>query len=178
MIRLMILAVVIVSLYFVIIRTGLLESIDTQTIRDEVARTGTWGVLLFFCLFSIGQLLHVPGITFVVAAALAFGSGLGLVYAMLGSAIAMTVVFFVVRIIGGTPLSSPRSKWVRRAVTRLETKPFKSIFLMRLVFSTGPWLNYVLAMSTVSYLHYISASILGIVPQLVATVLLVNVTGF
>jgi uncharacterized membrane protein YdjX (TVP38/TMEM64 family) len=141
-----------------------------------VSHSGLLGVLLYFCLFSIGQLLHVPGVIFVVAAALAFGNALGLFYAMVGAAIAISVVFFVVRVIGGTPLSNPSSQWVRRAVTRLDTQPFRSIFLMRLVFSTGPWLNYVLAMSTVSYSHYITASILGIIPQVVVTIFLVDLT--
>lgn len=173
-IRLITLVVVIISIYLIIDSTGLLQSANTQAIREMVSHTGLWGVLLYFCLFSIGQLLHIPGVIFVVAAALAFGNGLGLFYAMVGAAIAMSVVFVVVRVIGGTPLSNPSSQWVRRAVTRLDTQPFKSILLMRLFFSTGPWLNYVLAMSTVSYSHYISASVLGIIPQVVVTIFLVD----
>ena len=176
--RLVILAVVIISFYLMIGRTGLLQSANTQAIREMVSHSGLLGVLLYFCFFSIGQLLHIPGMIFVVAAVLAFGNGLGLFFAMAGAAIAMSVVFFVVRVIGGTPLSNPRSQWVRRAVAQLDTQPFKSIVLMRLVFSTGPWLNYVLAMSTVRYSHYIGASVLGIIPQVVVTVFLVDLTGF
>jgi uncharacterized membrane protein YdjX (TVP38/TMEM64 family) len=176
-IRLIVLAVVIISFYLMIDSAGLLQSFNTQAIREMVAHSGLLGVLLYFCFFSIGQLLHIPGMIFVVAAALAFGNGLGLFYAMVGIAIGISVVFFVVRFVGGTPLSNPSSQWVRRAVARLDTQPFKTILLMRLVFSTGPWLNYVLAMSTVSYSHYISASVLGIIPQVVVTIFLVDLTG-
>ena len=170
----MILALVIVSLYIVANSTGFLKLDNAQAIGDVVAQSGLLGVLIYCCIFSIGQLLHVPGMVFVAAAALAFGKSLGLVYAMVGAATAITVVFFVVRTIGGTALANPESPWVRRAVSRLETQPFKSILLMRLVFSTGPWLNYVLAMSTVSYPHYITASLLGIFPQVLITIYLAD----
>ena len=169
-IRLLVLALVIFCIYTVVHKTGLLQQADSENIRDLVAGTGLFGVLIYFSIFTIGQLLYIPGMVFVAAAALAFGQGLGIFYGMTGAAISITVSFFLVRYIGGTPLATTRRRWIRPAVARLDTQPFKSIFIMRFIFSTAPWLNYLLAMSSVSYRHYISASLLGIIPQAVLTV--------
>lgn len=160
--------------YWALNRAGFLESVNAQGIRELVARAGIWGPLVYVCIFTLGQLLQLPGMIFVVAAALAFGNSLGFVYAMVGAVVAVSVVFIVVRSVGGTPLANPSSRWVSRAVNRLESRPFKSIFLLRLAFATAPWLNYALALSPVNYRHYISASLLGIIPQVLGTILLAD----
>ena len=168
--RLLLLALVVASIYLTVNKMGLLQQTDSESIRKLIAQSGFSGVLVFFLVFTVGQLLYIPGMVFVAAAGLAFGQNLGMLYGMIGAAISITVSFYLVRYVGGTPLATTRRPWVRRAMAKLETQPFKSIFVMRVLFSTGPWLNYMLAMSSVKYRHYISASVLGIIPQAAITV--------
>lgn len=42
---------------------------------------------------------------------------------------------------------------------------------MRLLVGTAPWLNYLLGMSSVSFRHYLFASVIGIWPAVLLTVL-------
>ena len=90
---------------------------------------------------------------------------------MIGAAIAVSVSFFVVRIIGGTPLANPKRHWVKNVVATLDSRPLTSIFLLRVAFATAPWLNYLLAMSKVNYRQYLLASVLGFTPQVALTIL-------
>lgn len=172
-IRLLILAAVIVGCYVFANNAGLLTRLDTDSIRTTISQLGALGILAYFVLFSIGQLMHVPGVVFVSAAALAFDAYLALTISMAGAAISMSLSFFLVRLIGGTPLGNLKSRRLASAIDRLDQQPVKTIFLLRLVFSTGAWLNYALAMTKVSYWQYIGASVVGILPQVALTVYVV-----
>lgn len=170
-VRVLILALILGGVYLWIKNTGVLEQVSPEYVRDWIAQWGGLAVAAYFFVFALGQLLYVPGLIFVLAGGLAFGVSLGLLYGMLGATIAISVSFFVVRTIGGTPLENPKVRWIRKALMTLNTRPLTSIFILRLFFSTAPWLNYILAMSRVSYREYIFASVLGFTPQVVLTVL-------
>lgn len=172
-IRLLVLAAIIVSFYVIANEAGVLTRLDAESIRSSISQLGYLGILAYFILFSVGQLMHVPGLVFISAAALAFGDKQGLIVAMTGAAIAISLSFFVVRFIGGTPLGNPKGRFLQRGIERLDRQPVRTIFLLRLAFSTGPWLNYILAMTKVNYWQYIGASILGILPQVALTVYVV-----
>ena len=170
--RLIILLGFVVALYVVAKNSDFVMLSDTRAIQEAVHNAGAFGVLLYFAAFSLGQLLHMPGLVFVAAASVAFGQIWGFVIGMSGACIAISMVFFIVRYIGGTPLAQPNHRWLKRLTSGINSNPFRTIVLVRLIFSTGPWLNYALAMSSVSYRCYISASFLGMLPQVLLTVYL------
>lgn len=170
--RLIILLAFVAALYVLVKNSDLAALSDTQAIQEAVYNAGALGILLFFAVFSLGQLLHMPGLVFVAAASLVYGEVWGFMIAMAGACIAISSVFYIVRFIGGKPLAQPNHRWLKYLTSGLESRPFRTIVLVRLVFSTGPWLNYALAMSSVNYRCYISASFVGMLPQILLTVYL------
>jgi uncharacterized membrane protein YdjX (TVP38/TMEM64 family) len=156
-----------VAVYFLAKSTGLLDNVNPEYLRTEISRWGAYGVVLYFVLFSLGQLVYLPGIIFVATAALAYGQWLGFLYALIGASLAASLSFFVVRFLGGTPLASTSTPWVNKLMGRIHIRPFSSVLVMRTLFASAPWLNYMLAMSAIRYRDYILGSVLGFIPQLI-----------
>lgn len=167
LLRLLTLMVIIVGLYSLAKVSGLIDQANPEGVRDLVREAGTLGLLAYFLMFTLCQLLHVPGLLFIAAAGLLYGSQMGFVYGMTGAMISVTVSFVLVRSIGGRPLANPKRRWVSRMMAALDTRPVITVLTLRCLFSTAPWLNYGLAMSQISYRDYILATFFGVIPQAV-----------
>jgi hypothetical protein len=103
--RLLILAVVLAALFGVGKLTGIVDRVNTESIRASVETAGPWGFLLFIAVFALGELVHVPGMVFVAAAILAYGRVVGFTLALVASIIAVSVSFLLVRAIGGRAIA-------------------------------------------------------------------------
>lgn len=169
-IRIGFLLLVLGGIYYLAQSAGLLEQTSPQGIRDLVAQWGGYGVLVYLAAFTLGQLVYIPGMFFVVAGSLVFGGVNGFFLAMLGSILSVTLSFYVARLLGGTPLADPKRDWIKRLVRRLDTRPVSSMFVLRLLVGTAPWLNYLLGMSAVSYRDYLIAAVLGVAAPVMLTV--------
>lgn len=166
------LLVVLVALYVVGKTTGVIDSVDIETVRRWVDEAGALGVVLYVVVFGIGELLHVPGIVFVSAGLLAWGKLLGYGFAMLGSLFSVSLSFFVVRGVGGRALASIDRPLLKKMLARLDTHPIQTIFLLRLLLFLAPALNYGLALTRVRYRDYLVGSALGLaIPLAVVAIL-------
>lgn len=162
--RLAILAIVLVALLYVRYRTSFGASLSTTRIRDLVQHAGAAGVGLFILIFAVGELLHVPGMVFVAAGVMAWGPFAGGVVSYLAALVSVSVVFVVVRTIGGQPLATVTQPRVRAILARLDRRPILTVALLRLVLWIAPPVNYALALSTVRYRDYAAGSALGLAP--------------
>jgi uncharacterized membrane protein YdjX (TVP38/TMEM64 family) len=160
--RLAILAVVLLALVYVRYRTPFGASLSTTRIRDLVQHAGAAGVALFILAFAVGELLHVPGMVFVGAGVMAWGPLAGGAVSYIGALISVSLVFFVVRAIGGQPLATVKQPRVRAILARLEARPILTVALLRLFLWVAPPINYALALSTVRYRDYAIGSALGL----------------
>ena len=151
-------------LLFAIGRTlDLHDHLTVDRVRAAMVSAGIAGAALYVIAFCLGELLHVPGLVFVAAGVLAYGPALGGPLAFLGAVVAVSVSFWVVRAIGGRPLGELRYRWARRALAQLDAHPVATIAMLRLVLILSPPLNYLLALSQVSFGHYFLGSVLGLV---------------
>jgi uncharacterized membrane protein YdjX (TVP38/TMEM64 family) len=169
-IRVGFLLLVLGGIYWLANSAGLLDQASPEGIRQLVSQWGMFSVVIYLVAFSVGQLVYVPGMFFVVAGSLIFGGVNGFFLSMLGALMSVSLSFFVARLLGGTPLANPERTWVKRLVWRLETRPVSSMFMLRLMLSTAPWLNYLLGMSSVRYRDYLLAAFLGMFPAILLTV--------
>ncbi len=168
--RLPILFVILIGLYYYARSSGILDRANPDQIRDIVQQWGAYGAVLFIVLFTVGQLLYVPGIFFVIAAGIIYGGTLGFIIGFIGAITAITVSFFAVRLIGGSPLGSAKKPFIAKMLQGLHDRPIRNIAIMRLVVSTAPWLNYILALSSVKYRQYIIGSVLGMTLPIATTI--------
>lgn len=169
--RIGILAAVTVALVAGAHLSGLGEHLTQERIQRVMSELGVLGFVAFVALFTLGELVHVPGVVFVLAAVVAYGPWLGFGAGLLGAIISLSIAFWVVRLIGGQPLAEVQRPFVRRMLARLDRHPVRTIAILRVLFQMLPALNYALAMSKVRYRDYLLGSVLGLVPVIGALAL-------
>lgn len=162
--RLALLAALIGGIYAIAYAIGVTDDFTIDGLRAEVAEAGPLGAVVFMLCFVVGNLIHLPGMLFVVAALLAWGRTDGALIALAAGLVACTTSFVIVRAVGGTPLAEPRHPWARRVLAHLDRRPIPVIAALRIGFQFSPPVNYALAMSSVRLRDYVLGSALGLVP--------------
>ena len=152
--RLILLAVMLVSVLLIVELTGLREQFSLTALRTLLEANLLVGVLLFVLAFAIGNLIQLPGWPFLAAAILALGTVAGCVSCL--------VTFQVVQGVGGSALRDIDKPLARKILARLDSHPVRSVMLLRLLFQTMPALNYTLALSGVKRRDYLLGSLLGL----------------
>ena len=152
--------------------TGLRDALTTERLQQAVADAGWWGLALFFVTFTVGQLLQVPGVVFVLVARAAWGPVLGFANAYVGAVVSASLVFLLVRAVGGKPLGEVTWPPARKILGGLERWPVLTIASLRAVMMLNPPLNYALALSPVRQRHHLLGSMLGLVVPVAIVVFL------
>lgn len=155
-------ALLAVGLYAANNALGLTDMVSTEALQVWMLEAGAPGVLLFVLAFAVGNLLSVPGLVFIVASLLAYGKLAGALVALLGSLAALTLNFWAVRLVGGTPKPAPAGR-AQRILRRLSERPVQTVFVLRNLMMLSPPLNYALALSSIRYRDYMVGSALGLV---------------
>lgn len=161
--RLALLAGLLGALWAVGALTGWTDSLTLESVPEMVRDAGVWGVLFYIAVFSAGELIHVPGFVFVLAAMVVWGPVAGGAMAYVGGLTSLALSFVVVRTVGGKALSKVRNRWMAKALTALDDRPVRTVALLRLIFWLAPPLNYALALSNVRLRDYLLGSALGFV---------------
>jgi len=153
---------VIVGLWITAWATGAADRFRPESISGLLAGRGLWGIVAFAALFSAGQLLRVPGPMFIATAVAVYGRNLGMPVALLGALVSVTVSFAVVRTFAGRALTDVQRPFVRRLLSKIDSRPVMSVALLRLMFQTAPPLNYALPMTAVRWRDHLVGSLLGL----------------
>jgi uncharacterized membrane protein YdjX (TVP38/TMEM64 family) len=120
-------------------------------------------LLIFTLLFTLGSLLHIPAMLFVLVAILVYGHLEGALFGYLGVVVAMSINYFAIRTMGHKVLNEIKSPRLQRMLSKLHSQPLVTIILIRLVFWASPVVNYALAMTSVKPRHYILGSAIGLI---------------
>ncbi len=134
-----------------------LAFLHQQFIEHEVS-----GMVIFILLYSLGNLIQIPGWIFLAAAVLALGQTWGGVATYVAASISCVCTFVVVRLLGGDALRQLDGKLVARIFSQLDAHPLKSVVLLRLLMQSLPALNYALALSGVKFRSYLIGTLLGL----------------
>lgn len=132
--------------------------------------------MIFIAAFVGGAFIGLPGMAFVVGGRLAFGPWLGFAVGYVGGVLAVTIPFVVARRLrrAGTDPWRPRQRHLARAWEQLETHPFASVLVLRLVLWFNPPLSYALAFTRVRLTTYLAACALALAPVVAAAMLLTS----
>lgn len=172
LLRPLLLLLAMVAVWLVVGQSEWARSLSAESLEQMVTAAGPWGVLVFLVIFAGGQVAQLPGVIFIVAARLAFGPALGFVAAYVGSVLAVTVTFAVVRAAGGAPIETVSFAPARRWLGRLEAKPVQTVALLRAVLLLSPPLNYALALAPLRPRAHLAGSALGLVVPVAVVVFL------
>jgi uncharacterized membrane protein YdjX (TVP38/TMEM64 family) len=146
--------------------TGASEQVTVENLRGWVADAGAWGILLFVLVFMGGELIHVPGVVFVVAAVLSYGLLAGGVLSYLAAVLSVCFSFGMVRFMGGKALAKIERPWVRKVMEKLDDHPISTVVILRVTLVMFPPLNYALALSSIKFRDYLIGSVLGLIPPI------------
>jgi uncharacterized membrane protein YdjX (TVP38/TMEM64 family) len=160
--RLIGIVIFLLSLLIIFEMSGVRGHLNLAYVRGKLLENPQTGLLLFVLLFSLGNLIQIPGWIFLGSAVLALGQVLGGLATYLAASISCIVTFLLIRFLGGSALRQIENKTLTKILTRLDSHPIQSIVLARILLQTLPALNYALAMSGVKLRNYIFATLLGL----------------
>lgn len=142
--------------------SGLRNHFNLEFLRQRILEHEISGLLIFVALFSMGNLVHIPGWIFLAAAVLALGSVWGGIATYVAATISCVVTFLSIRFLGGDALRDLDNKTAIRILRQLDARPVRSILLLRVLFQTMPSLNYALALSGIRFRNYLAGTLLGL----------------
>ncbi len=141
---------------------GLGEQFELATLQRSIAGHPLGGVVFFVVLFSLGNLLLIPGWVFLASAVYVFGVPLGGLATYAAACVSCVVTVLVIRLLGGDALRRLKNPLALRIVRQLDTAPLRSVVTLRMLFQTLPALNGALALSGIRFHHYALGTLLGL----------------
>ncbi len=151
-----------VLLFAVFEFSGLRAHFNLDFLRQQIIAHQFEGLVIFILLFSLGNLIQIPGWIFLAAAVLALGRAHGGLVTYVAAMVSCVITFFVIRYVGGDALRQLDSPLVTRMLRHLDARPLRSVVYARILFQTAPPLNYALAMSGIRFREYFLATLLGL----------------
>ena len=142
--------------------SGLRDHFNLAFIRQLILQYRTGGLILFVFLFSLGNLMQIPGWVFLAAAVLTLGRLWGGAVTYVAAVTSCAFTFVTIRILGGDALRLLKSRVAVRLLRELDAHPIASVALLRILFQTVPALNYALAMSGIKFRTYLIGTLVGL----------------
>lgn len=158
------------------------SGVDAERLQQELLALGALAAPVFILFFAVGELLHLPGIVFVLVARHVFGPVTGFVVGYAGAVFALAVSFGVARLLVRAARATrepwcPRWAPLRGVFERLETRPVRNVAVLRLVLWLAPPLTYAVAASRVRGRDHLLGSALGILVPVVLVHVLYGALG-
>ncbi|TQV87330.1 TVP38/TMEM64 family protein [Aliikangiella coralliicola] len=151
-----------VLLLFAFEVSGLRDNFNLSFLRNTIENNVFWGLLIFVVLFSVGNLIQIPGWIFLAAAVITLGKFAGGLATYVAAVSSCLVTYGIIRFLGQDALRGLESPIAQRLFQRLDRYPISSIVFLRMIFQTVPILNYALALSAVKFRHYVIGTLLGL----------------
>jgi len=142
--------------------SGLRDHFNLPFIRQLILQHRIGGVILFVLLFSVGNLIQIPGWVFLAAAVLTLGRAWGGAVTYVAAVTSCAFTFVTIRAVGGDALRLLRNRVAIRILRGLDAHPIGSVALLRILFQTMPALNYALAMSGINFRTYLIGTLVGL----------------
>ena len=142
--------------------SGLREHFTLAFIRQLILQHRVGGLVLFVLLFSLGNLIQIPGLVFLAAAVVTLDRFWGGVVTYVAAVVSCALTFVIIRALGGDALRSLRNRVAVKILHQLDAHPIGSVALLRVLFQTAPTLNYALGMSGIKFRNYLIGTLTGL----------------
>jgi uncharacterized membrane protein YdjX (TVP38/TMEM64 family) len=145
---------------------GLVELLMDPDETAAVLRSmGAWGYLLYVASFSLLSPFFVPGIAFVVPAAMIWPPWLALLLSLVGAGGAGSVGFAFARFLARDWVATRIPTPLRRWDDALRTRPIRTVILIRILFAFLPPAHWALGISGIRYRPFLLGTVIGLVPM-------------
>ena len=153
---------------------------DWAAIRDAVRASGPWAPLLCILLNALFTVLILPTTLVVVLVALLFGVWRGLAICLAGLGLGLACSFLLARHVvrGWLERRIGDTKLYRRLEENMRRDGWQLVLFMRLLPITPySFLNYAFGLTGISFGRYFLASLVGIVPNVLALLWTAHAAG-
>ena len=174
LLRVVLVALMFVGAYAFVWAFDLGHYFELEAIQQAMGQAGIYGLVVFVVAFSVGELLHIPGMVFVIAAMLVYDRALGAAAAYLGALTSVSVSFVVVRAVGGRALGELKHPFIVRILARLDDHPIRTVTILRVLLFVLPPLNYALALTRLTFAQHLIGSAVGLIPPVIWTALFLD----
>lgn len=171
MVRITILLIALLLLFYFVQQTAWLSSIDPNRVRAIVQQWGELGIVIYALAFTAGLLLYVPGTIFIVVAGLMYGPFWGSLIAIVVANLSIFISFNLIRWLGGTSTAGSVHPALNARLKKISRQPVMTIAFLRTFLWTAPALNYLLALTAVEQRHHMVGTLLGTLIPIVTIVL-------
>ncbi len=144
------------------------EALDAWLSRFGLARAGA----IYVVLYTLRPLILFPATVLTVASGLLFGPWLGILFTIIGENASANFAFLIGRWLGGGLVEDQDAGWLSRWDTKIRERALTSVLLMRLLLLPFDAVNYGCGMTSMRQRDFAVGTFLGIIPALVAFVLL------
>lgn len=151
---------------------GWFDYLTVENLRGLQLQLGVWAPVAFVLAFVVGELIQVPSIFWVLCAGLIWPWWIALPLAFVAALLAATGAFLIARYILGDQFHEKLPKQFARFNRGLEHSPLKAVVMIRLTTFLHPLVHWILAASPIRLPMFLLGTALGILPGVIAIVLL------
>lgn len=144
------------------------EALDAWLSRFGLARAAA----IYVVLYTLRPLILFPATALTVASGLVFGPWLGILFTIVGENASANFAFLIGRWLSGGIIEDPDAGWLSRWDKKIRENALTSVLLMRLLLLPFDAVNYGCGMTSMRQRDFAIGTFLGIIPALVAFVLL------
>jgi uncharacterized membrane protein YdjX (TVP38/TMEM64 family) len=169
--KIILITLFLVTLFIIAELTGIRDNFTIAYIQSLFLNNIIISSLLFSFLFSVANLLQIPGWIFLVAAISSLGKFHGATLTYIAANISCIISYLIVGYLGDDALRKIDNRFIIKTLKNLDKHPIRSMILLRLVFQTFPPINYTLALSGVRLRDYVISCMIGLpIPIIVLTI--------
>ncbi len=141
------------------------DEINQQQIELWIEQAGIWAPILFIALYAVATVLFMPGMVLTLAGGALFGPIFGALINLTGATIGATLAFLVSRYVASDWVEQKAAGRMKRILDGVEEEGWRFVAFTRLV-PLFPFnlLNYVLGLTRISFLHYVVATWIFMLP--------------
>ena len=145
------------------------DQINLTTLDAWLRSFGAWAPIGYMVLFAVATVAFFPGAIFSVAGGALFGPIWGSLWNLLGATLGATLAFLVARYIVGDWVERKAGRLLKRLIEGVDAEGWRFVAFVRLVplfpFNLS---NYVLGLTRIPLHHYVIATLVCMVPGVVA----------
>lgn len=141
------------------------DQFDTAMLEQWINNAGASGPLLFILTYIVATIFFLPGSLLTLAGGALFGPLWGTVYSLSGATIGATIAFLLARYIASEWVEQKTGGLLKQIKNGVENEGWRFVAFVRLV-PLFPFnlLNYALGLTRIKLSHYISATLICMIP--------------
>lgn len=168
---------ILILLVLISIITSIVLHAEGYNFREIIAKVYNYKFfsIAYISLFLISSFFPLPFLTFIGAAIFPFWEVL--LYSLIGNMFAMTITFYLVRWLGRDYVQQFEKKYekLKQLDLHFEKRGFWDVMLLRFFFIIPPEaVSFFSGLSKMRFKDYFLASLIGTIPLVIASILLVQ----